>query len=422
MNIQKYKKIISDLFLMDRNIVSKGNMEALDYIKDHYRDLEIHKFKSGSEFYDWKVPKSWNLNKAYIKNSKGQIILSHESSPMSIVFCSAPIKSDIIGIDLMERLYTNEFIPEAIPYRQSTYENKWGFCVDQKFKKSIISDEIYSIEIDSEFLDGDLLAGELKIIGESDREIILTSYMCHPRQAHDGLSGVIMLLRLYDFLNSRKNKFTYRFLMFPETIGSICLLGSKIIIPDKVEYALVSTCVGKISNLPVYKSTFLNNHSIDNLINYLFNDSMDIRKYYPFGSDERQLSSPGIEIPSAIIMGNPFGEFNEYHTDKDNLEFVNWEDFECLFKIYRSTITEYERYKKPIYLLSGCEPMLGKRNLYSVIGNSKHTNESIIRNWILHLSNGKNNTIDISIKSGFEIDLINRYCEELANHGIIKLI
>ena len=420
--MQKYKKIISDLFLMDRNIVSEGNMEALKYIKNQYKDLEIHKFKSGSEFYDWSVPKSWKLNRAHIKNSIGKTILSHESSPMSVVFCSSPVRSDISGEDLIERLHINEFIPEAIPYRQSTYENKWGFCVDQKFKKSIIPDETYSVEIDSEFSDGNLLAGELKIIGESDREIILTSYMCHPRQAHDGLSGVVMLLRLYDFLSSRKNKFTYRFLMFPETIGSICLLGSKIIVPENVEYSLVSTCVGKISNLPVYKSTFLNNHSVDNLINYLFNDSMDIRRYYPFGSDERQLSSPGIEIPSAIIMGDPFGEFKEYHTDKDNLEFINWADFEYLFKIYRSTITEYEKYKKPVYLLNGCEPMLGKRNLYSVIGNSKHTNESVIRNWILHLANGKNNTIDISIKSGFGIDLINQYCEELAEHGIIDLV
>ena len=39
---------------MDRNIVSEGNMEALKYIKNQYKDLEIHKFKSGSEFYSSK--------------------------------------------------------------------------------------------------------------------------------------------------------------------------------------------------------------------------------------------------------------------------------------------------------------------------------------------------------------------------------
>jgi len=407
---------------MDRNIVSPGNLDALNYIGKIYKDLKVHKFRSGSKFYDWVVPKSWKINSATIKNSKGDIILSHHESPMTVVFCSPPTRVSISGRDLIQRLHSNEFIPDSIPYRQSTYDNKWGFCVNQKFKDSLELDEIYEVDIDSEFSDGELLAGELKIEGNSDKEILLTSYICHPSQAHDGLSGVIMILMIYDFLIKRDNKFTYRFMFFPETIGSICLLGSKNIIPEKVEYSLVSTCVGKITTLPVYKSTFLNNHSIDNLVRYLFNKDIEIRNYYPYGSDERQFSSPGIGIPSSIIMGDPFGEFNEYHTDRDNLDFINWTDIQRIFEIYKSVITEYEKYTKPIYLLDGCEPMLGKRNLYSVIGNSKHTDESIIRNWILHLANGRNNTLDISMKSGFDVDLIERYCEELSKHGIIKLI
>lgn len=420
--MEKYKKILDHLFYLDRNIVSEGNLEALNYIKGFYNDLIIHSFPTGKNFYDWEVPRQWKLNKASIRNPDNDVILDYSDSPMSVVFCSNPICLNIEGNELLKRLHTNEFLPEAIPYRQSTYENRWGFCVTENFKKSIIPEDLYQIEIDSEFSEGHLLAGELKILGDCDKEVILTAYSCHPRQAHDGLSGVIMLLKLYDFLKNRRNKFTYRFLIFPETIGSICLLGNGNIIPENVEYSMVSTCVGRSGSLPVYKSTFINNHSIDNLVSYLFKDTIEIRKYYPYGSDERQLSSPGIEIPTSIIMGLPFGEFNEYHTDRDNLEFVDWSDFDNLFNIYRSVITEYEKFKKPIYLFEGCEPMLGKRNLYSVLGNSKHTEESIIRNWILHLANGNNNILDISIKSGFSICTIESYCEELVNNYIIKLI
>lgn len=420
--MNKYKKILEHLFYLDRNIVAEGNLEALNYIKDFYNDLIIHEFPTGTNFYDWEVPRKWKLNSATIKDSKNDIILDHSEAPMSVVFCSNPVNININGAELIHRLHTNEHLPESTPYRQSTYENEWGFCVTQSFKKKIIAEERYQVEIDSEFFNDNLLTGELKIPGDTDREVILTSYLCHPRQAHDGLSGVIMLLRIYDFLKNRKNKFTYRFLMFPETIGSICLLGSKNILPEKVEYSMVSTCVGKCGHLPVYKSTFINNHSIDNLVSHLYNGGIEIRKYYPFGSDERQLSSPGIEIPTSIIMGLPFGEFNEYHTDQDNLEFVDWSDFDSIFNIYCSVITEYEKFKKPIYLFEGCEPMLGKRNLYSVIGNSKHTQESIIRNWILHLANGHNNTLDISIKSGVSLEIIDLYCEELVNNSLIKLI
>jgi len=420
--MNKYKKILNDLFYMDRNIVSDGNKKALDYIQKNYKNLKIHRFESGSRFYDWEVPNSWKLNKAEIKNSKGEKILSNLDSPFSVVFCSESVETTIKGINLLERIHTNRFLPESIPYRQSTYENKWGFCVTESFKESISKEENYFISIDSIFSKSELLAGELIIPGKSKKEIILTSYICHPRQAHDGLSGSIMLLKIYDFLINRENKFTYRFLFFPETIGSICLLGSKKIIPENVEYSLVSTCVGKLNKNPIYKSTFLGNHSLDNLINFEFSDLLEVRKYYPFGSDERQLSSPGIEIPSAIIMGIPFGEFPEYHTNMDNLDFIDWDSFNFIFGIYSKVIIEYEKYDKPIYSFEGAEPMLGKRNIYSVIGNSQHTEESIIRNWILHLSNGKNNTLDISIKSGFDLDIINFYCRELISHGLIKFI
>ena len=134
MSTPKYKKIISDLFLMDRNIVSEGNLEALNYIKNYYKDLEIHRFESGSRFYDWEVPNLWKLNKAEIKNSKGEKILSNLDSPFSVVFCSESVETTIKGINLLERIHTNRFLPESIPYRQSTYENKWGFCVTESFK------------------------------------------------------------------------------------------------------------------------------------------------------------------------------------------------------------------------------------------------------------------------------------------------
>lgn len=421
--MNKYEEILYKLFYIDRNIVSKGNLDALNYIGDIYKDLIIHRFKSGTKFYDWEVPNEWTLNYASIKDSSDNLILNDSDHPFSVVFCSSNVKCKIKGVDLKERLHTGKCdLNDCIPYRQSTYENKWGFCVKQDLKDSINNDSMYFVEIDCSFLKGELLAGELTIPGETDKEIVLTSYICHPRQAHDGLSGVIMLLKVFDFLVTRKNKFTYRFFFFPETIGSICLLGSKILNPEKIEYALVSTCVGSILHKPVYKRTFLNNHSLDNLVNHLYPELVEMRNYYPYGSDERQLSSPGVRIPTGLVMGKPFGEFPEYHTDLDNLEFMNWEDFQKISEIYFHIITEYEILKKPIYLFGACEPMLGKRNLYSVIGNSLHTNDSILRNWILHLSDGNNTILDISIKSGFSVSEVEKFCGELVSHGIIKFI
>jgi aminopeptidase-like protein len=324
---------------------------------------------------------------------------------MGVVFCSKPFKGIIKTSELKSRIHTIDKIESAIPYRQSTYDNEWGFCMTKK-ELNNLSDETYYVEVDSEFEDGNLLAGELKLEGESKKEVILTSYMCHPRQANDGLSGVIMLLKLYDYLKSKNLKYTYRFFFFPETIGSIALLSEGVIKPNNVEYGLVATCVGKIKNKITYKSTFLNNHSIDNVVRFINDGDTEIKNYFPYGSDERQFSSPNIRIPMASIMGITYGEFDEYHTSFDNLSFIDWGDLNLIYEKYISTILTYETEKKYKTTVGGGEVMLGKRNLYDVKGNSRHTDISKIRNWILHLSDGNNLLIDMSIKSGYDYNLI----------------
>lgn len=416
--MDKYKTILNDLFYIDRNIVADGNGEALNYIKEKYDKLKIHCFPSDLKVFDWMVPKSWKLNHAYIKNLNGDIVFNYKDSPMSVVFCSESFKGIIETSELKDRIYVSDKIELATPYRQSTYDNKWGFCMT-KDKLNNLNDKSYYIEIDSEFEDGNLLAGELRLEGKFNKEVILTSYICHPRQANDGLSGVIMLLKLYDYLKNKDLKYTYRFFFFPETIGSIALLSEGIIRSIDVEYGLVATCVGKIKNKIIYKSSFLNNHSVDNVVKFINNNDTEIRNYFPYGSDERQFSSPGIRIPTASVMGMVYGEFDEYHTSFDNLDFIDWVDLDLIYEKYLSIILTYENEKKYKTTINGCEVMLGKKNLYDVKGNTMHTDTSKIRNWILHLSDGKNSLIDMSIKSGYNYDLIKMEALFLEKLGII---
>lgn len=415
-----YKKLLEDLFYIDRNIVCDGNIEALDRIKEDYPNLQIYKFNSGENVFDWTIPKSWKLNNSFIKNPKGDVILSSNENPLNTVFCSESFEGVVSKDELLDRLHFSDRIPESIPYRQSTYDNRWGFCVQKEFIDGL-TDGDYFVSIDSEFKDGSLVAGELVIEGQTKKEVILTSYICHPRQSNDGLSGVIMLLKLYDYLKTLKLKYTYRFFFFPETIGSITLLSKGVIKPKKVEYALVSTCVGNIDSHITYKSTYLNNHSIDNIIKDKFKD-LDIRKYFPYGSDERQFSSPGIRIPTAVITGTPFGEFDEYHTSFDDLDFFNWGSFNLIFDVYIKTIITYEELERYVVTFGGCEPMLGKRNLYIVEGNTRHTNTSLIRNWILNMCDGRNSLLDMSVESGYSYEDIKYQADILLKNKLIELI
>ena len=62
--------------------------------------------------------------------------------------------------------------------------------------------------------------GEIVLEGR-DQKVNLTSYMCHPSMGNNELSGPLVLSLLYQLLQRHDRKFTYRFSIFPETIGAI---------------------------------------------------------------------------------------------------------------------------------------------------------------------------------------------------------
>ena len=173
-----------------------------------------------------------------------------------------------------------------------------------------------------------------------------------------------------------------------------------------------------------YKKTFDGNHSIDNIIESLLNDydDVDIREYWPDGgSDERQFSSPKVRIPTGTIMRSPYGEYPEYHTSADNLDLISMEQMDEMVSIHKDVILTYENYPKYEVCHDGGEPFLSKYNLYRSLGGThKNYDTESIRNWILFLSDGKNNIKDISKKSDFTEDEIKKVVELLLSKNIIK--
>jgi aminopeptidase-like protein len=411
------KDLLSILFKTEKCLI--GNDKFISLLKSVH-PIKVYQFNSGEKVLDWIIPKKWIVERATLKDLEDNIILDYNTDKMNLMTYSNSYSGILKLGELQNHLYSKKDLPNDIPWVHSYYSNNWGFCIQDNIRKKL-KDSEYKVDIKTNFIDSKLNIAELKIPGRIDKEIILSAYTCHPNQANDNVSGIYLLLKLYNILKDRDLKYTYRFLFHPETIGSITLIHNKIIEPEKIEYSLIGTCLAKGDNI-TYKRTFRNNHSLDVIVESLLSPDDDVRDYWPTGgSDERQFSSPNVRIPTGTIMGKPYGEFKEYHTTADMLCSLSIKKINGMVNFHKKVILEYEKYNKYILNIKGGEPFLTKYNLYREIGGThdNYTKEKI-RNWILFLCDGNHTIKDISKKSKYTEEAVKRVLDTLLKAKVIR--
>ena len=385
-----------DLFPINRSLSGDGVRQTLQYIKNIIPELEVNEVPSGAKCFDWTIPQEWNCNDGYIIDPDGNKICDFKTNNLHIVGYSTPIDSEIELEELIEHLYYLEEQPTAIPYITSYYSPRWGFCLSfnefQKLKKGT-----YKVKINSELKDGNLTYGEIILKGESEKEIFLSTYVCHPSMANNELSGPVVTTALVNFIKSLKGrKYSYRIVFIPETIGSITYISRNI---DDMKKNIIAgfniTTIGDDRSYS-YIPTRYGNTLSDKVSKHVLQD-IDYVEYsfLDRGSDERQYCSPGVDLPIATICRTKYGVYPEYHTSLDDLTVISPSG------LYGG----YEKIKKAIELLEKnnyykvnvlCEPQLGKRGLYPTI--STKASGKIVRtmmNFIAY-ADGNNDLIDIA--------------------------
>ena len=79
--------------------------------------------------------------------------------------------------------------------------------------------------IDSNISPGKLVYSNKLIPGKSKKEILLSTYLCHPQMANHEIAGPLVWSMLYKILKKTgPHNFSYRFLICPENIGSAAFL------------------------------------------------------------------------------------------------------------------------------------------------------------------------------------------------------
>jgi aminopeptidase-like protein len=410
----------SELYPICRSITGNGLRETLRRIGERI-PLQIQEVASGTQAFDWTVPREWNIRDAYVKNSRGDRVIDFRASNLHVVNYSVPTQMKLSLRELKEHLHTLPDHPDWIPYRTSYYREEWGFCVSQRQLDSLLEDE-YEVVIESFLKDGYLTYGECLLQGETPEEILISAHCCHPSLCNDNLSGIAVATSLAQALTLQPRRYTYRFLFIPGTIGSITWLSKNEEVVPRIKHGLVLACVGDRGTFS-YKRTRRGNVEIDRAVLHLLSHSgkpYNVRDFSPYGYDERQYCSPAFNLPVGCLNRTEHGKFPEYHTSADNLDFITPEALEDTFKYCLELFEVLERNRKYRNLNPKCEPQLGKRGLYRELGGYPNSEiRELAMLWVLNLSDGENSLLDIADRSGLMFAAIAQAASDLLQHGLL---
>ena len=420
--------LIERLFPIHRTLVNDGFLESLEIIREKV-DLNILKYDSGMEVWDWIIPDDWDVKEAYIADSRGNKLIDFRNSNLHLAAYSIPFTGKLTKKELSEHILTLPDYPEAIPYNTLYYKkNDWKFCIAHNEWEKFKDGEIYNIHIDVEIKSGKLCIGEYYLPGKTTKEIIITSYLCHPSTANDNLSGVAVTVEAMKHLSKIKNRrYSYRFLIFPESIGSTTYLATHEDQLGDIIGGYVMTCCGDLGPM-AYKKSYSGDSIIDKAAEYVIGQkygksNSNIRDFWLNGSDEQKFNAPGVRLPVGSFMRTPYSEFREYHTSKDNLDFISREKLYDSLDTLLKTIFVLDNNLKLKNNYKG-EPFLSKHGIHKRIDLKNPDRQSLayMQRAMMMEFDGLQSFLDISNKWGYCFEDIVELSKDFLNTGLVQMV
>ncbi len=422
--------LIEELHPLYRALCGPGFHDSLKRIQKRV-PIEINEYPTGTDVCGWTIPEEFSVNEAWAEHESGERVIDFADHPYHVFIYSQSFDGVVDKAELLEHVETHTHLPDAVPLRQAYYREMWGLCASQN-QVAKFPDGKYKVHIDTNLEPGFLRIGDFYLPGETEQEILINTYLCHPMGANDNLSSVVVAVELFKLLQQLPNRrYSYRLCLWPESIGAITYIGQH---PERLKNLVGGYCLMMCGdkNPVAYTGCFrggsiFDRAAVHSLKKNKWPEEPLAYSRWTGGSDSGHFDSASLRIPFGTwTRGGPIlDQYPQYHSSEDDLSMLSeqqlLETLKCVWDALL-VVEKAQTYKTE----SLVDPFLSEHGIFPFqhgAGGGKHGN-LIARAYfeLMGAADGSMDLLAIADKYDMDISLFDEPVEKFLEAGLIKAI